>query len=76
MFNFCIEEEEQLLNEIKKNIKKINVNNHCRTIGAINSRLKIDYKLYLHKLPIEDIIELTSLNYDDVVKSIELEFEK
>lgn len=58
------DEEKILLEELKKNIDVVIIaQNHCRTLGGINSRRRdIAYKMYLDNVPINEIVEKTKLD--------------
>jgi hypothetical protein len=67
------EEETILLEELYNNmdIGKI-AQNHNRTIGGIDSRRReIAYKMYLKKIPTEEIIKKTKLDFDIIKQTIE-----
>jgi hypothetical protein len=58
------QEEKQLLEELEKNMKKNDIaTKHNRTVGGISSRIReIAYKMYLNKIPMDDIIKKTKLS--------------
>ena len=66
------EEEQQLLQEISKNIEiKIIAENHNRSIGGIRARIYlIAYKLYQNNVPIDEIIKIVHLRENDIVDII------
>ena len=66
-------EENILLEELNTNIDiNIIAQNHNRTTGGINSRCReIAYKLYLKKVPMEEIIKNTKLSEDIIKQTIE-----
>jgi predicted GIY-YIG superfamily endonuclease len=66
------EEEILLLEEVNNNIDiEIIAQNHNRTIGGINSRLReIAYKMYLKNVSIEEIIRQTKLNNNSIEEII------
>lgn len=69
---WSIEEESQLLDEIARNINRDQIAIiHNRTFGGISSRLReIAYKMYLQQIPIDVIINKTTLTKEEINDSI------
>jgi len=67
------DEETLLLEELNKNIDIATIaQNHNRTIGGINSRLKeIAYRMFLKNISIEEIIEKTKLDEECIQQTID-----
>ena len=67
------EEEAILLEEINSNQEiELISQKHQRTVGGINSRLRlIAYKLYQKNISIQDIMNQTKLDYATIIQTIE-----
>ena len=66
------EEEKQLLEKLQSNIclDKI-AEEHNRTVGGIKSRIRcIAFDMYEKKFPIEEIMKVTKLEYNEVTQTI------
>ena len=70
---WSLKEEELLLFELKNNMSIHAIaDNHKRTVGGINARRKqIAHKMFIRKMPIEEIIKQTKLDYYVVQEIIE-----
>jgi phosphoribosylformylglycinamidine (FGAM) synthase-like enzyme len=66
-------EEKQLLDEIARNIDtQIIAENHGRTLGGINSRIReIAYKMHISNFTIDKIIEATKLTKEQIDEIVE-----
>jgi len=66
------EEDTILLEELDKNINiKIIAQNHHRTVGGIRGRQEtIAYNMYLKKDSIEEIIKITKLDKEQILRKI------
>jgi len=66
------EEETELLEELSKNVEiKTIAENHNRTIGGIVSRCReIAYKMYVKGIDMNEIINKTKLDTQDILQTI------